>query len=541
MKKIKYLLFMFIGMFFLNFLDVNAIEIFSKPTDSEPKYVVDDINIYDLFHTTFSDFDDSYLNYVICSYPNSDNANYVVCYAWADISSVYLEYSNYSSSSKYWFKISWDRLNTKFYTLGFYPSDLRLGGNTTSNHTTWTPSLEFKNQVNGAGYYYQFWTNFDLQLLYDNTIKLGKSFSSSSAPTSEAQQKNLDTIKGYMKNRNHNIDFSEKTIKYNETLFDNDPNFKKVCVNSSDVFSITSSTCKNTDANGYCVGNEEDFIWFKNGFYNLKTYFYDNMYENNKYVPTKTDIFRYFYTTSYWLSDKDFIDNVFNDSEALGIKLKKHGYTDKYSYFNYTLYPFLYYYNEFYIPGEEEKKEMGSQVILDEDGAFKRQYFQIFYFEEPYIKKKTDCTTSGSSTLYPGSSGNLHGGAGRPLEDENDIVSSECKEGYTYEYPNTICFYIKNNMEINILHRDGFGDDYGSVKTPWGDEDIGTTENLSNQSSSFFMNNVLIFLSDIKGTVLFINDKVFYCYNSLPFIVRLFILTCLTILFLKLVIDRILR
>lgn len=318
-----------------------------------------------------------------------------------------------------------------------------------------------------------------------------------------------------------------KKLEMNDTLFDNDTNFKKVCVNSNDTFSITTDKSNMTDDEyneyGYYIGSHHDFIWFMNDYYGIYTYIYDNYYENNVYIPKEGIYSNHdFYISNgagFPFTDKEHIDFMFSDNDNLfEKKFSLFGYnvTDKYKYFGYTAYPFEYYYNQ--------------NEVVDEnvENTFSHEWFNIFSFDTPkYFVPGSSCTegTSGSSSDLDGS----------------NKIYWKCVNGSILAFPEKSCFYIKKEYIVNILKKDNFNDDYGSVDTPWGKEDISTTLNFKNQDVNSSMFNVLTFLNEIKGTIMFINTNIYDFFNSMPVIVKMFILTFITILFVKMVIDMILR
>lgn len=269
------------------------------------------------------------------------------------------------------------------------------------------------------------------------------------------------------------LNFEKYTLdlKLNESLFSNDENFKKVCVDSD--FSITK-----TPSSDVLYENDYDYIWFPYGMSGIKQFNYSTTLENGYHEFD--DPYKNYYFSSY-----EKINSIWSNETSAENFISK-GYTNKYDYFGYTAYMFLHWYD------------------FQDGQTF--NFFPIFVLENPTI-------------THISSSGNTHGGGGLRLDDDEEI-----------ELTNEYCFYIKNEYEVNEVNLDEWGDYYTSVNTPNGSIDYNTSVNKDNTSTDSFLSQPIKFISEMSGTIVFINTFIYNFYLSMPLIVRTFLITALIIL-----------
>ena len=280
---------------------------------------------------------------------------------------------------------------------------------------------------------------------------------------------------------NNVLDFTRYsiTLRFDENLFANDENFKKVCVNSNSSFSITR---KHDD--GVMSGSDHDFIWFPHGISGIKQFNYSTEMSNGYYEFE--DPYENFYFSSY-----DNINAIWN-TEYMHDNFESKGYTDKYKYYGYTAYLFLHWYN------------------FNDGQTY--NFFPIFE------------VTNNVTTTHISSSGNEHGGGGTRLDGDEEIEISD-------EY----CFYIKNEYEVNEVILDEWGDHYVSVNTPNGPINYGTTINKDKTDSESFLSQPIKFISEMSGTITFLNANIYNLYMSMPLVVRTFLITALIIFIVMLI------
>ena len=275
---------------------------------------------------------------------------------------------------------------------------------------------------------------------------------------------------------NNVLNFSKYgvSLKFDENLFANDENFKKVCVKGNSSFSITK-----TPIEGVLSESTHDYIWFPYGITGIKQFNYSTD-KNNGYYEFD-DPYRNFYFSSY-----DNINSFWNE-EYVASNFESKGYIDRYKYYGYTAYLFLHWYNF-----------NNSQTY---------NFFPIFE------------VTDNVTITHISSTGNEHGGSGTRLDGDDEIKISD-------EY----CFYIKKEYEVNEVILDEWGDHFTSVNTPNGTLDYSTSINKDKADSESFLSQPIKFISEMSGTILFINTHIYNFYLSLPLIVRSFIITALIIL-----------
>lgn len=318
------------------------------------------------------------------------------------------------------------------------------------------------------------WTSSSatLSLNYSNTYE--KSYTNFNPSLINGISSDYDT-------KLNKLDFSkyEVQLRFDENLFANDENFKKVCVNSNSSFSITK---KHDDE--VMSGSDHDFIWFPHGISGIKQFNYSTEMSNGYYEFE--DPYENFYFSSY-----DNINAIWN-TEYMQDNFESKGYTDRYKYYGYTAYLFLHWYNF-------------------NDG----QTYNFF----PIFEVTDNVTTSHIS-----SSGNTHGGGGTRLDGDEEI-----------EISNEYCFYIKNEYEVNEVILDEWGDHYVSVNTPNGPINYGTTINKDKTDSESFLSQPIKFISEMSGTITFLNANIYNLYMSMPLVVRTFLITALIIFIVMLI------
>ena len=276
-------------------------------------------------------------------------------------------------------------------------------------------------------------------------------------------------------------------LVFDEDLFENDSNFKKVCLDEGNSFTITPSQGFYNNTGLY-----EDFIWFPYGLNGgLFKILYDNgsEYSNGNIISYPEEVM----SKHFYFSSLEEI-NSFYDTD-LPSDLEQAGYTDKYSYFGYDAYEFFIFYN---------------------NGTYR---YPIFIWDNP---SKTTISSSGI----------IHGGGGRRLDFDED-----------FDISTDYCFYIKNQYDVTIVQPNESGDFYGTVSSPDGDYYFSTTINSDNYQSNSkgYFSIVNDFISQIRSTINFINTQIYNFYLSMPLIVRTFILSVLTLFIVKLIINMIVR
>ena len=280
------------------------------------------------------------------------------------------------------------------------------------------------------------------------------------------------------------LDFSSfGDISFKDDIFKNDDNFKEVCVPVNKDFGITFADGHNYDEliPGHYTTLAFDFIWFKHGVTGLSTYFYDTQSDGHvkDVVPDNNKFLGY----SFWLNSKEEINKAWNFGN-IGIFLNEEalGYGNKFDYYDYTLYPFT--------------------VDFSGYKSYGGYYFSVFHFDKPGIK----------------------------------YIDSD-----KVDYPDNYCFYIRKDYDVVVFNRDEFGDSYGDINTPDGNTDVSTTENRDNYDSDRSSSTILSFLTNISDELVFVKDSVTNLYNSMPFLLRLFILSIFNILLFKIIIGMVVK
>lgn len=305
--------------------------------------------------------------------------------------------------------------------------------------------------------------------LVHNTSSTGTKMYTNFLPSSINGTPN--TYDGYYNQLDFNIN-----LEFNENLFKDNSDFKEVCVNNYDTFSITSNEVQDYDDNNSPMYHSFDFMWFPNGMKGISTWGYDSEEHDHVYIFEESE--NTFSGWWYWLNTKEEIDLYFGRDNP-GLYLETKGYTDKYSYYNYTLYPFEMTFTETY------------------------HRYQVFWFKDPYIEY-LDGTKKDDSEKY--------------------------------------CFYIKNEYDVNILNKNQNGDFESSITILGGiNRDDVTYENELNNNSNGFFSTINNFISKIRPTVIFINTHILELYTSMPLIVRSFILSFLTLIVIRILIGMVVR
>ena len=131
----------------------------------------------------------------------------------------------------------------------------------------------------------------------------------------------------------------------------------------------------------------------------------------------------------------------------------------------------------------------------------------------------------------------LEGSFGSLFEFDTIKIDTELKQ-------KKYCFYIKNKYTVSEVNTNEFGDYViDSVPTPGGDYSCETTYNKDKvqENASGFINYINNFISKIKPTIDFINNQILNLYNSMPSIVRLFIISVFVIFIIVLILRMVIK
>ena len=301
-------------------------------------------------------------------------------------------------------------------------------------------------------------------------------------------------IDGKTRNDWNLLDFEGSNLEFNENLFKDNPDVKEVCGPNNKDFVISTNNFElleddNSQFNGTKSYSSYGFIWFPYYPKGLESYLYDNSKPDNVWIPdedeTYFDLHPIFH---YWFDSKEEIDKIWN-LEDPGKFLNSFGYIDKYSYFGWYTHPFV--------------------VRYANSGL---RQFSIFRFNEDF---------EFYSTL------------------ENGIDSFEKLE----EARNgNVCFYIRKDFDVNLLNTDEFGDKYGDI-TIMGDEklEISTSVNISNLDSKGLFEKVKLFLNEMTEPIDFVKDYIFDLYDSMPYLLKLFIISVFGLIVIKILIGMVVR
>lgn len=411
---------------------------------------------------TFNDFEDGFLAeypYIVCTYHTTPKLE---CTAYSEeyFNSLYLKVTD---SYKYGIG-----------TTGYGNYKLRFSIDKTGVITG--PSKSVNNGTGSSSTVdIQFWRNGTGYTVYSNFDP--KTITGSNSTYSKAWK---------------TLDFSDYAInlKYNENLFKDNPDFKEVCVNNYDTFSITSNEITSYGDDGSPQYHDFDFIWFQNGLAYLSVFQYDSEASTHINFPGYDE--NSLIGWGYWLDTKEEIDKHFsNDNPGMYLALK--GYEDKYSYYNWTFYPF--------------------EMTFTTDYHF----YTIFSFNNSYLKQ------AGISTVV-------------------DNAYIKYLDGTIKEDSDQYCFYIKNEYDVNILNRNENGDFNSTITVLGGiNKDDKTYELEMGRNTKGFFSTVNNFISKIRPTVIFINTHIFELYTSLPLIVRSFIISFLVLILIRILIGMVVR
>lgn len=285
-------------------------------------------------------------------------------------------------------------------------------------------------------------------------------------------------------------EFKNIEFIFNKNLFDDDPNFKKICIEPYKSFAITRN-------DGLYLENDTDFLWFP---YHLGDQFAKNSYNlthDNKLVIYTSDIAYLHYN----FNSKFAIDTLYSFPPTSTLFPNK-GYTPKYKYYGWYAYPFSMTFTE-----------DNSEIIFD--------IFSI---------------SSAPSKIHTTENGVNHGGGGHKLdEDDNIIESNITDENGLY------CFYIKNEYSFQYVNLDSYGDFFGTVETPNGDYNFDTTYNKDNFNSSNSFSTVSSFISSIYGSLSVVRDFITSIFNEFPLVLKSFIISIFIILLIFLIIKMVVK
>ena len=313
-------------------------------------------------------------------------------------------------------------------------------------------------------------------------------------------------VKYYSSNSNltgtyETLDFSDYVeLPFNKNIFENDENFKKVCVKTGTKIAITNNNFDSLNS-----VSDYDYIWFPYGLNNLKQSLYDSSVETH--ITNFADNVA---TLNYWFSSKKAIDDIISQPISTEMRLK--GYTNLYDYYGYIAYPFTTYYDK-----ENVKFPVFSFVDLSFRFVDKNQ--KDFNFPEDrfgFIEKEQ---------------GEFNFGDDRFISDY-DVI----EDNLSY------CFYINKRFDVYELKENEWGDIYGDdIKFNGDTIDVSSTDNMSKVDSKGLFSKVIFFIDEMRPTINFINNNIYNFYNSLPFLLRLFIISAFSLIMIKLIITMIVK
>lgn len=477
-----------LGLLFNGISKISAIEIRDDFTKDIITYNISDSTIYNLFYELHPNITDEDLNYVICKYPYADNNKLIECFAWKDISNLYIDYLDYGTKNftiyyaKYFYEFRLNYLSSKPLAIRFRPDfSYKIKFNDTSYEKYISHTYNLNSHVS-----YDSWTNFDIQILLDNTIRLNKTIS---GKTYEQAQTIINNIKTVISINNNTLDFSSSTIKFNENLFNDDSNFKKICIEPYKSFAITRN-------DGLYLSNDTDFLWFP---YHLGDQFAKNSYNlssSGKFVVYTPDLAYLHYN----FNSKFAIDTLYSFPPTSTLFPNK-GYTQKYKYYGWYAYPF-------------------SMTFTEDDSEM---IFDIFSI------------SSAPSKIHISESGTEHGGGGHKLDEDDNVIEDNITENGLY------CFYIKNEYSFTYVNTDSYGDFFGAVETPNGNYNFDTTYHKDNFNSSNSFSTVSSFISSIYGSLSVVRDFITSIFNEFPLVLKSFIISIFIILLVYLIIKMVVK
>ena len=144
--------------------------------------------------------------------------------------------------------------------------------------------------------------------------------------------------------------------------------------------------------------------------------------------------------------------------------------------------------------------------------------------------QRKNCYRIGGNIVCKSESGTSHGGGGTRLPFINNEQESIDD--------NEFCFYINKRYKVTRVYSD-FDDNYYGTVPVFGEDYnfLGIRENTSRGIFSTISN----FISRISGTVGFINENIYNLYNSMPLLLQMFIVSVLSLIILKIIIDMVVR
>ncbi len=285
----------------------------------------------------------------------------------------------------------------------------------------------------------------------------------------------------------YKLDFSNfGKVEFKDDLFSSNLDFKEVCVPVNKTFGITfADGHEYNDVFGHTAF---DFIWFKHGVTGLTIQYYDTLADG--YIKDVDDITLNpdepnFFNASFWLRSKEVINYAWSIPNISSVFTRTGmGYENysKYDFYDYTFYPIVIDFNDY--------------------GKDKHFMFPIFYFNSPGIH----------------------------YVDSDNV-----------DYSDNYCFYLKKDYDVVVFNKDEFGDIYGSVNTPDGKTDVTSTNKRDSYNSDSSSSTILTFISEIKDELIFLKDSIYDFYSSMPFLLRLFIITIFNILLFKIILGMVVR
>lgn len=409
--------------------------------------------IYGKFMEAFSDFNINDYPNINCYTNSNDSNSLIICVAIDNETLGNLYLGDIYAESSYLAEIN-GYSGYNIYRL-VLDSNLNINSNDFNNDTNYTI-------IGWANNYYT-WTNFDYNTIIDN----------SSVLTDVQKEVKKESILDSLGSGFIFLDFISSNLKFNENLFKDNPDFKEVCVDNGKSFAITSTSM--SDINSVY---DYDFIWFPYNLIGLSKILYDNSVDTNEIHYTYEES-----TERYFFNTKDKIDSYYENAD-ISSHFNIKGYTNKYSYYGWSAFPFRVYYSE------------------------SVNQFNIFLIENP-------------TKIYIGnlgSNGSVHGGSGTRLDFDEEIEI----ERY--------CFYIKNIYEVTEVNLNEYGDYYGIVITPNGDYEFNTSFNKDNLDVDGYLSLPQNFINRITPTLLIVNNLIYEFYMGLPLMLRLYIITFFVII-----------
>lgn len=297
------------------------------------------------------------------------------------------------------------------------------------------------------------------------------------------QYSNFDSLSQY--NTNFTYDYSTKNVldfsklEFNENLFKDNPDFKEVCVDKTDKFLITPVD--------YGENNEistADFIWFP---YKISG-FYGSSIDNDNIIGKNTsDEYRFYFNSKEAINEEFTEDGL----QYLLTIVSYYYYENRYSYYGWSAHPFNLFYNQ------------------NNDNYYS---FPYFYFENPEMYKLDGSKIENEESL--------------PFDDYLSYDNEE------------ICFYIRNKFNVEILNKDLNDNDYIDLTLPGGSVHI--NKDTSNFSSGLFT-SITKFINEVSDCLDLIKDNIYNFYLSMPYLLRLFIVSTFTVLIVKFIIGMVVK